>query len=293
MGCCGAARCTYSTRRAIEVALWHGRVNSLLKLRSSVVPFRSERGQADKMTLRTVAHNAERAAALVRGISTEQKITNLISSWLAWLRRLNLIDSAIQFILQVIAQIGYPGIVGLMALERVGLPIPSEVIMPASGWLASEGMMNLFLVTAAGTLGCVAGSIAAYWIGLKGGRAAVKRYGCYVFLNEGHLDAAERWFHKYGAWAIFLTRLMPIVRTYISFPAGMARMRFWPFIALSAAGSALWCFILAYIGYLLGPDWSSISGNFNLFTVVVLVAVGLVLIMWYYRRRRMSLNKTE
>ncbi len=198
---------------------------------------------------------------------------------------MSLIDSIIQSILQIIAQIGYPGIVVLMTLESMGIPIPSEVVMPAGGWLASEGTLNLILVTIAGTVGCVLGSAIAYWIGLKGGRAAVIRYGKYVFLNESHLDAAENWFRKYGAMTIFLTRLLPIIRTYISFPAGMAKMKFWPFIILSAIGSAIWCFILAYIGYILGPNWNRISRYYDLLTVAVIAVLGIIFIVWIWRRR--------
>lgn len=199
---------------------------------------------------------------------------------------MSIIDTVVQFILQVITQIGYPGIVGLMALESMGVPIPSEVVMPASGWLASDGALNLFVVTIAGTVGCTIGSAIAYWIGYWGGRAAVMRYGRYVFLNEKHLDAAERWFNKHGTAAIFFTRLMPVIRTYISFPAGMAKMRFWPFIIVSAIGSAIWCFILAYIGFVLGPRWDSINGAYNFLTIVLLAALGLVFVVWWYRRRR-------
>lgn len=201
----------------------------------------------------------------------------------------------VQFSLQIVELIGYLGIVFLMTLESVGIPIPSEVVMPAGGWLASDGTLNLYLVTFAGTLGCVIGSTIAYWIGLKGGRTTVLRYGHYFFLNEGHLDSTERWFKKYGAITIFLTRLLPIVRTYISFPAGMAKMKFWPFITLTAIGSAIWCFALAYIGYILGPNWNSISGNFNLLTTVVAVGLVLIFVTWFslkYLKKR-NLSKGE
>jgi membrane protein DedA with SNARE-associated domain len=197
-----------------------------------------------------------------------------------------IIESIVQIILDIIAQIGYLGIVILMAFESMGIPIPSEVVMPAGGWLASDGVMNLILVTIAGTIGCTIGSVIGYWIGLKGGRPAVRRYGKYVFLNESHLDSTERWFNRYGAVTIFLTRLLPIIRTYISFPAGIAKMRFWPFVILSAIGSLIWCFLLAYIGYLLGPNWESISGAYNTFAVIVLVGLGLAFLIYYLRRRK-------
>jgi membrane protein DedA with SNARE-associated domain len=141
-------------------------------------------------------------------------------------------------------------------------------------------------VTVAGTIGCTVGSVIGYWIGLKDGRAEVQRYGKVVSLNDGHLDSAERWLNKYGAAKIFLTRLLPVIRTYISFPAGMAKMKFWPFIILSAIGSAIWCFILAYIGFLLGPDWDSISGAYNVLTIIVLGAQGLVVFIYIYRKRK-------
>ncbi len=188
--------------------------------------------------------------------------------------------------MQLIDQIGYPGIVGLMLLQSMGLPIPSEVVMPMGGWLASDGALDLILVIASGTLGSVIGSVIAYEIGLKGGRAAVERYGGFVLLNKDRLDSAEQWFDKFGVTAIFLSRLLPFVGAYLSFPAGMVKMKFWPFLALTALGSVVWCSALVCIGYLLGPNWNSLAGSYDLLAIMVLAACGLALGAWYLVKGR-------
>ncbi len=198
---------------------------------------------------------------------------------------MDFIGSVMQFVLSIISQIGYVGIAALMALESMGIPMPSEITMPFSGWLAYNGTFELGLVIIVGTLGSAAGSALAYWIGLKGGRPAVRRYGRYVMLSERHLDTMEIWFKKYGDLAVFGTRLLPLVRTYISFPAGTAKMKFSRFMILSTIGSAIWCAVLAYIGFVLGPKWASISGAYNVLLILVIVSLIAIFLVWYIRRR--------
>lgn len=204
---------------------------------------------------------------------------------------MDIIQWGIQLILDIISAIGYAGIVILMALESMCLPIPSEVVMPFAGWLAYDGTFDLTLVALAGTLGCVIGSVIAYYVGYYGGREFIIKYGRYVRLNEGHLEATERWFKKHGAVAIFVTRLLPIVRTFISLPAGIARYKFLPFITLSAIGSFIWCYILAYIGYVLGPEWQSIEDEFRQFDVIILLVIVGIFAYYLYHRRRKSRQK--
>ena len=198
---------------------------------------------------------------------------------------MDFIGSVMQFVLSIISQIGYVGIAALMALESMGIPMPSEITMPFSGWLAYNGTFELALVITFGTLGSAAGSALAYWIGLKGGRPAIRRYGRYVMLSEKHLDTMEIWFKKYGDLAVFGTRLLPLVRTYISFPAGTAKMKFSRFMILSTIGSAIWCAVLAYIGFVLGPKWASISGAYNVLLILVIVSLIAIFLIWYFRRR--------
>jgi membrane protein DedA with SNARE-associated domain len=203
---------------------------------------------------------------------------------------MDIIQWGMQFILDLISNIGYIGIVLLMALESMCLPVPSEIVMPFGGYLAFIGRSDpllghydLFWVAMAGTIGCVLGSALAYWIGYKGGRTMVLRYGGYVHLSEKHLNDVEAWFNKYGAWAIFVTRLLPIVRTFISLPAGMARYKFTQFIILSAVGSFIWCYFLAYVGYAMGDHWDTIEGSFRQFQILIVLAFAAVLI-WYIWR---------
>jgi membrane protein DedA with SNARE-associated domain len=199
---------------------------------------------------------------------------------------MGIIEWAIELIKQLIELGGYGGIFVLMALESMCVPIPSEVVLPFGGWLAFDGKMDWFLVGLAGTFGCTAGSMLAYWAGMKGGRPFICKYGKYVFLNEGHLDSTERWFKKYGTPMIFLTRVMPIVRTFISLPAGMARMDFKKFVILTTIGSAIWCMALAYVGFALGTNWNTLEVWFRQADILILVAFAALLIWWYMGRRK-------
>jgi membrane protein DedA with SNARE-associated domain len=199
---------------------------------------------------------------------------------------MGIIEWAIELIKQLIELGSYGGIFFLMALESMCFPIPSEIVLPFGGWLAYDGKMDWILVSLAGTAGCVAGSAAAYWVGMKGGRAFVCRYGKYVLLNEGHLDSTERWFKKYGSTMIFLTRVLPIVRTFISLPAGMAKMDFKKFIILTTIGSLIWCFALTYVGYALGANWQTIEVWFRQADVLILVFFAALLVWWLLRRKK-------
>jgi len=166
----------------------------------------------------------------------------------------------------VIASLGFPGIVWLMAIESACIPLPSEVIMPFAGYNIVKGHMafalgswqvthvgwNLFLAGVAGALGCVLGSAVAYWVGIKGGRPFIQKYGKYALIRMRDIDRSDRWFQKWGDSAIFFSRLMPVVRTFISLPAGIARMPFWRFSLLTFLGSVPWCWFLAWIGAYLG-----------------------------------------
>jgi membrane protein DedA with SNARE-associated domain len=199
---------------------------------------------------------------------------------------MGIIDWAIQVILDIITAIGYLGIFILMALESMCLPVPSEIVVPFGGYLAYQGTFNFWGVVLASTFGCTFGSALAYWIGLKGGRPFICKYGHYIRLNEGHLDLVEGWFKKWGATMVFVTRLLPVVRTFISLPVGMAKYRFDVFIILTTIGSFIWCLILGYLGFVLGPAWGSLDESYKWLTVIVLLAFGLVFVWWYFDRRR-------
>ncbi len=191
----------------------------------------------------------------------------------------------------LIAAIGYGGVVLLMAVESAGVPIPSEVIMPFAGSLAALGRLDVWLASLAGAAGCVVGSVGAYFIGAYGGRAFLERHGQWLLITRRDLDVADRWFSRHGAASVFWGRLMPIVRTYISFPAGISRMPFGRFVLYTFLGSLPWTGGLAYAGYVLGENWDAVKPYFHAAEVVVTVLLLAAAAWWVWRHLR--LRKAE
>jgi membrane protein DedA with SNARE-associated domain len=162
------------------------------------------------------------------------------------------------FVKAVISSMGYPGIALLMGIESACIPLPSEVIMPFSGFLVYSGRFSsLWLVATIGAIGCNLGSILAYEVGAYGGRPLIEKYGRYILLNKHDLDVADRLFHKWGAAMVFVGRLLPVIRTFIALPAGIARMPRLKFHVYTFLGSWPWCWALAYVGFKLGERWDS------------------------------------
>lgn len=179
-----------------------------------------------------------------------------------------------------IAGLGLPGVLLLMAIESACVPVPSELIMPFAGYLVSRGAFSLPAAAMAGALGCVLGSMLAYGAGAWGGRAFFERYGRYVLVRRRDLDGADRWFARWGEAAVFGGRLLPIVRTFISLPAGIARMNFPRFVIYSFLGSLPWCFFLAWVGLALGDHWARVSTYFHGADLLVAVAAVLLFAIW-------------
>jgi membrane protein DedA with SNARE-associated domain len=187
------------------------------------------------------------------------------------------------FIIAVISWGGYLGIALLMAIESACIPLPSEIIMPFGGYLVSTGELNLYLVATAGAIGCNIGSIPAYELGKRGGRPAIVRWGKYVLLDTHDLDLAERFFARFGSLAVLIARMLPIVRSFIAFPAGIARMPLGRFHVYTFIGSWPFCFGLAWIGMVLGKAWDSdprVKEWFHSFDAVI-VAAGLIVVGWF------------
>ncbi|GEM73525.1 DedA family protein [Sphingomonas melonis] len=161
------------------------------------------------------------------------------------------------FTIWVISSGGYVGIAILMAIESACIPLPSEIIMPFAGYLVSTGRFDLYLAATAGAIGCNLGSIVAYEIGKRGGRPVAERWGRYLLIGPGELDAADRFFARWGSIAVLIGRLLPVIRSFIAFPAGVARMRLVPFHVYTFLGSWPWCFGLAWVGMKLGSKWDS------------------------------------
>jgi membrane protein DedA with SNARE-associated domain len=169
----------------------------------------------------------------------------------------------------VISSLGYGGIVLLMGIESACIPLPSEIIMPFSGFLVFKGVMQLPAVAVAGAVGNLFGSWVAYVLGARGGRALIERYGRYVLVSHRDLDLADRWFARHGDITVFLCRLLPVVRTFIAFPAGIARMPLWRFSLYTFAGSLIWCWALAWIGFKLGENWDTLGVYFHRFDALI------------------------
>jgi membrane protein DedA with SNARE-associated domain len=190
------------------------------------------------------------------------------------------------FIVATISLMGYSGIVLLMAIESACIPLPSEIIMPFSGYLVSTGQMNLWGVGIAGAVGCVLGSLVAYWVGMYGGRPLIEKYGRYLLVSRHDLDMADRWFEKRGEIIVFVSRLLPAIRTFIAFPAGVARMNLKRFVIYTFAGSLPWCLGLAYIGQKLGEQWNkddTLKTWFHRFDFLIGILGVLVAGWWIWR----------
>jgi membrane protein DedA with SNARE-associated domain len=193
-----------------------------------------------------------------------------------------------QFILATIRTGGYAGVAGLMAIESACIPLPSELIMPFAGFLASQGRFSLWVLGFVGALGCVIGSIPAYYLGLYGGRPLIEKYGKWVLLSHHDLDLADRLFQRHGEPVVFFARLLPVVRTFIAFPAGVSKMRMGRFVVYTFVGSFPWCLGLAFLGRKLGDHWETLGKYFHRFdaAIGVLIVAGIALYVYRHVRRR-------
>jgi len=203
----------------------------------------------------------------------------------------------VQFVTHVIQAGGYAGIVALMGIESACIPLPSEIIMPFAGYLVYKGTFTLLWVATAGAVGCNVGSLVAYWIGAIGGRPLVERYGRWVLMSHHDLDRMTHFFEKYGSITVLIARLLPVVRTFIAFPAGIAKMGQARFHIYTFVGSWPWCFGLAYAGMKLGESWNDPHSRFHeLFhrfhnAIILLVLAAIVWFLWSHLRRRSRMNE--
>lgn len=195
----------------------------------------------------------------------------------------------VQTTTSIISSLGYVGIFFLMVLESALIPIPSEVIMPFSGFLVSVGKLGLVGVILAGSFGNLVGSIATYYLGLRLGRTAIIRYGKYVFFKKKHLEYTERLFEKYGDKVTFVGRLLPAVRTYISLPAGIGLTNFIKFTVYTFVGSLIWNTLLAYAGLELGINWRHIDKYSGyLYTIAIVSTITIIVWIFYNKMRKHS-----
>jgi membrane protein DedA with SNARE-associated domain len=210
----------------------------------------------------------------------------MLDQVLAWLT---------SWIVSSISEMGYLGLVLLMAIESACIPLPSEVIMPFAGYLVSIGQFSLLGAATMGAVGCNVGSTLAYVVAAKGGRRAIERWGAYVLISPAELAQTERFFARYGNVTVFIGRLLPVVRTFIAFPAGLARMPMLKFQIYTFIGSWPWCFALAYVGYLLGERWHSdptFRGLFHQFDAIIVIGL-FVGVAWFLWRRWRDVRRSQ
>jgi len=192
------------------------------------------------------------------------------------------------FVISVISGLGYFGVMALMAIESACITLPSEVIMPFSGYLVYTGQFNLWMVALVGALGCNVGSAVAYEIGYYGGRPLVQRYGSYIWLSQRELDWTDRFFLRFGDATVLISRMLPVIRTFIALPAGIARMPRVRFHIYTFVGSFPWCLGLAYLGMKAGEHWNYLGKYFHQFDTVIgaLLLLGIAWFVWTHWKHR-------
>jgi len=195
-----------------------------------------------------------------------------------------IVSLLLDWVIGLLETTGYFGIFFLMVLESALMPVPSEIVMPFAGFLVYYDGFSIYLVVVAGTVGNLVGSLIAYYIGIKYGREFIARYGKYILMSVEHVELAERLFNDYGEIIIFASRMMPVVRTVISLPAGVGRMDLKKFIIYTTIGSIPWNFALTYAGYLLGEEWFIIFEVFRKLDIVVVIALVIVL-FWLIKKK--------
>lgn len=207
------------------------------------------------------------------------------------------IETLAVFTTAVISAMGYGGVVLLMAIESACIPLPSEIIMPFAGYLVYRGQFTLHGAALAGAIGCVVGSIPAYYLGMYGGRPVIERWGRYVLLSHKELDFADRLFSRHGHWVVLAGRLLPVIRTFIAFPAGVARMPMGKFVLYTFVGSYPWCLALAWVGRELGEAWHTdprLKAAFHRFDLLIALAL-VAAVAWFawHKLRELRRDRAE
>ncbi len=196
----------------------------------------------------------------------------------------------VTFLVHTVSRLGYAGVILLMALESSFVPFPSEVVVPPAGYLASLGQMNIFLVILSGIVGSILGSLLNYWIASRFGRDFLLKYSKYFFINTEKFARFEVFFNTHGEITTFVGRLIPVIRQYISFPAGLVRMNLKKFIFYTGLGAAIWCTVLAYVGYFVGNNIDIIKENIDyimyfIFPALILLVIIYMIIYKYHKKR--------
>lgn len=200
------------------------------------------------------------------------------------------------WLLSIIEKFGYFGVIFFMALESSFVPFPSEIVVPPAGYLASQGKLNIVLVIFSGVLGSILGSLLNYWIAYRFGRGFLLKYSRYFFINEEKFNKFEVFFNTHGEITTFVGRLIPVIRQYISFPAGLVKMNLQRFIFYTGLGALIWCTILAYVGYFVGNNKDLIKENIDhimYFVFPILILLVLIYILVYKRKKKRQINTVK
>ncbi len=210
-----------------------------------------------------------------------------------------LLQPLIQFFSDLIVRFGYIGIFIITFLENIIAPIPSEFVFPWAGFLASQGRLNILLISLSGALGSLLAAWVLYYLGTRFNgpktRAFVDKYGRFLFITLEDLEKSEKWFEKYGPWTILLFRVVPLGRSLISIPAGFVRMNFFIFSVFTFVGTFVWCFILTYAGFVLGNNWNAVvefSSGYEHFVLLAIV-IALLAFLYYKRDRVIAMFKPK
>lgn len=186
----------------------------------------------------------------------------------------------------VIDTMSYGGVVLLMAIESANIPLPSEFVLPYAGYMVQQNHLNFHLTAFAGALGCLLGSLPSYALGAWGGRPFLQKHGKWLLLTEHDLESAERWTQKYGDWAFFLCRMLPVVRTFISLPAGILNARLLPFAVFTFIGSLAWSYALVYAGVVLGENLETFKAFWHKFDLIIILVFGALAVLYVWKHLR-------
>ena len=195
----------------------------------------------------------------------------------------SILGSLVSFIEHVITVMGPFGISLLMAIESCNIPLPSEAILPFAGYLVSKGVFNIHVAAFAGAFGCVLGSLPSYYLGYFGGRSFVEKYGKWFLISKKDLEDADKWVEKYGDWAFFICRMLPVVRTFISFPAGILKAKKRFFFTFTFLGSLIWSYFLVYVGVKMGENMEAFSKIWHKFDVLIVSACVILGVLYLYK----------
>lgn len=198
----------------------------------------------------------------------------------------DLIAYITNFIISTIDHLGYPGVALLMAIESAAIPLPSEIIMPFAGFLVGSGRFSLIGLAFAGAIGSTIGSLVTYYIGFYGGRRLIAKYEHLVFASEGEVSFTEKFFKRFPHYSTLIGRVLPVIRTFISIPAGIAKVPVVPFTIYAFVGSFIWSYFLAWLGLRLGENWKHLESYFRKFDILIVLLIATAIVFWIYNHTK-------